>query len=237
MVYIAAALLRGRSGRGGRVRVDVADNVCTEQTGGRALTRRSGGQGGKGADSRANGWKGPTRHGHADGRKRRGRGRGGADWWTGGQAVGQMGGLGGQGLHCTERWVGRTGGQAVGRMGGVGGRGLHCADGESGGLAVWRTMSRADWQSGGRVDRRTDGRGGGPGFKRPHSTRPISLLGAQSACLIRARVRKVPGSAVGSSRIPSQTPVLSAWTHLPSLSASVLGAEKGFLFSENKKWI
>ena len=75
------------------------------------------------------------------------------------------------------------------------------------------------------------GREGGPGFKRLHSTRPILLLGAKSACLIRARVRRVPGSAVGSSRIPHQSPVLSARTILPCLSASVLGAKKGILLS------
>ena len=56
-----------------------------------------------------------------------------------------------------------------------------------------------------------------------------SLLGAQSACLVRALVRRVPGSAVGSSTIPRQTPVLSAQTHLPRLSASALGVEKGIL--------
>ena len=48
-------------------------------------------------------------------------------------------------------------------------------------------------------------------------------------------MRRVPGSAVGSSTTPRQTPVLSAWTHLPRLSASVLGAEKGILlFSKNR---
>ena len=74
----------------------------------------------------------------------------------------------------------------------------------------------------------------GLGFERPHSTRLGSLLGAQSACLVRARVRKVLGSAVGSSTIPRQTPVLSAQTHLPCLSASVLGAEKGILLFRYK---
>ena len=86
----------------------------------------------------------------------------------------------------------------------------------------------------GRADGRTGGRGGGPGFRRPHSTRPISLLGAQSACLVRARVCKVLGSAVESRRIPSQTSVFNARTHLPHLSASVLGAEKGILLSAYK---
>ena len=139
-----AVVSRGRSGRGGRVRADVADDACTRRTGG---------------------W--------ADGAERArtvertdGRGRGGAD---GAQQA-------------------RTGGQA-----------------------------------------------GGPGFKRPHSTRPVSLLGAQSACLVRARVRRVLGSAVGSSRIPRQIPVLSARIHLPHLSASVLGAEKGILLSAIRK--
>ena len=47
-------------------------------------------------------------------------------------------------------------------------------------------------------------------------------------------MRKVPGSAVGSSTIPRQTPVLSARTHLPRLSASVLGAEKGILLFNPK---
>ena len=80
----------------------------------------------------------------------------------------------------------------------------------------------------------TGGRASGPRFKRPHSTRPTSLLGVQSACLVRARARKVRGSAVGSTTIPCQTPVLSAQTHLPRLSASVLGAEKGILLFRYK---
>ena len=37
-----------------------------------------------------------------------------------------------------------------------------------------------------RLTGRTSGRAGGPGFKRPHSMRLGSLLGAQSACLVRA---------------------------------------------------
>ena len=108
-----------------------------------------------------------------------------------------------------------------------------------------RTSGRADWadgqsgsplvgRTGGRADERTNGRASGPGFKRPHSTRLGSLLGTQSTCLVRARVRRVPGSAVGSSTIPRQTPVLSARTHLPRLSASVLGAEKGILLFRYK---
>ena len=82
---------------------------------------------------------------------------------------------------------------------------------------------------------RTSGRGGGPGFKRPHSTRPISLLDAESTCLVRAQVRRVSRSVVGSSRILSQTPILSVWTHLPRLSASVLDAENGILLSAFRK--
>ena len=42
------------------------------------------------------------------------------------------------------------------------------------------------------------------------------------------------GSVVGSSTTPRQTPVLSARTRLPRLSASVLGAEKGILFFSPK---
>ena len=83
--------------------------------------------------------------------------------------------------------------------------------------------------SGRRAEEQTSGGAGGPGFKRPHSTRLGSLLSTLSACFVRARVRRVPGSAVGSSTIPRQTPVLSALTHLPRLSASVLGVEKGIL--------
>ena len=161
----------------------MADDACTERTG----DKRTGGRGEKGADGRADGgrkgadsradeWTGPTRCGHVDGQKRRGRGP-----------------------ARTDRRTGRSGPPLYG------------------------------WQVG-----RTGGRAGGPGFKRPHSTRLGSLLGAQSACLVRARVRRVPGSAVGSSTIPHQTPVLSAWTHLPHLSARVLGAEKGILLFRYK---
>ena len=42
------------------------------------------------------------------------------------------------------------------------------------------------------------------------------------------------GSAVGSTTIPRQTPVLSTRTHLPRLSASVLGAEKDILLFNPK---
>ena len=44
----------------------------------------------------------------------------------------------------------------------------------------------------------------------------------------------MPGSAVGFSTIPCQTPVHSARTHLPCLTASVLGAEKGILLFRYK---
>ena len=47
-------------------------------------------------------------------------------------------------------------------------------------------------------------------------------------------MRRVLGSAVGSTTIPRQTPVLSARTHLPRLNASVLGAEKGILLFRYK---
>ena len=93
-----------------------------------------------------------------------------------------------------------------------------------------------EWAVGGGIGAvgRTCREGDGPRFKRHHSSHPISLFGAQSACLVRARVCRVSGSAVGSRRIPSQTPVLSARTHLPRLSASVLSAEKGILLSALK---
>ena len=126
---------------------------------------------------------------------------------------------------------------ADGRTGGLGGPGLHCTDGGSGRQTDgWTGQSEAEEpRSGGLAVGQRGRRAGGLGFKRLHSTRPISLLGAQSACLVRARVRRVPESAVGSSRIPCQTPVLSAWTFLPLLSASVLGAEKGILLSAFRK--
>ena len=150
--------------------------------------------------------KGPTRHGQGPPR---------ADGRTGGQAVGRTGGLGGRRQKSRGRvdWAdGRTGSPMVGRTGGLG-----------------RTSVLAVRWSGGRADKRTDGRAGGPRFKRPHSMKLGSLLGAQSACLVRARVSRVPMSAVGSSTIPRQTPVLSARTHLPRLNASVLRAKKGIL--------
>ena len=45
---------------------------------------------------------------------------------------------------------------------------------------------------------------------------------------------RVLGSIVGSRRIPSQIPVLSARTHLSRLSAIVLGTEKSILLSTLK---
>ena len=159
------------------------------------------------------------------------------------RADGRSGGLGGRGLHCANGGSGRrvdwavgAGRATVGRTGRTGGRGVcwsgEQADGRMGGLG--RTGEWADGRMGGWADGRTSGRAGGPRFKRPHSTRLGSLLGAQSACLVRARVRRVPGSVVGSSTIPRQTPVLSARTHLPRLSASVLGAEKYILLFRYK---
>ena len=181
---------------------------------------------------------GPTRRGHVDRQKRCGRGPGGADVRTSG--------LGGRGLHCADggsggRANGRTGrsGAEEPRSGGTERTGQSGAEeprlGVLGGRADGESDGRADWgRTGVLAVRRSGGRAGGPGFKRPHSTRLGSLLGAQSACLVRAQVRRVPRSAVGSSTIPRQTPVLSARTHLPRLSASVLGAEKGILLFRYK---
>ena len=140
----------------------------------------------------------------------------------------------------TVGWTGAERAQTVKRTGGRGADGAQQA--RTGGWADWavgasivQTAGQADGRTGSPPVGRTGGRASGPGFRRPHSTRPISLLSAQSACLVRARVRRVPRSAVGSSRIPRQTPVLSARTHLPRLSASVLGAEKGILLSAIRK--
>ena len=143
-----------------------------------------------------------------DGRKWPGQGLGGAD--------------GAQQARTGRRANGQISGRADGRT-----RWSGSEEPRSGGLG-----GRADGQT--RTEGRTSERAGGPGFKRPHSTRLGSLLGAQSACLVRARVRRVPGSAVGSSTIPCQIPVLSARTHLPRSSASVLGAEKGILLFRYK---
>ena len=159
-------------------------------------------------------------------------------------------------MHEVDEWTGGRGGKGADsraderarptRRGQADGR-KRCGRGPAGtaertgklGSRGWKRRGRADWadgHTGSLADGRTSGRRGGPGFKRPHSTRPISLLGAQSACLVRARVHRVPESAVGSKRILNRTLVLSAWTHLPHLSASVLGAEKGILLLGNKKW-
>ena len=124
------------------------------------------------------------------------------------------------GWMAADEAVGRTSGQVDGWM---------AADG-----ADERTSGQADGRTGRKGCGRSSERAGGPGSKRPYSTRLDSLLGAQSACLVRARVRRVPGSAMGSSTIPRQTPVLRAWTHLPRLSASVLDVEKGILLFRYK---
>ena len=90
---------------------------------------RTGGPGGKGAngradggglgvDSRADRQMGPTRRGHRDGQKRRGRGPRGADGRTGGLVDGRMGGLGGRGRKSRGRADGESGGRADGRTGG-----------------------------------------------------------------------------------------------------------------------
>ena len=210
----------GQGGRGGQALTKWSDGcVQTERTGrtsSRADSRADGG--GKDANSGADGQTGPTRHGHADGRTRCGWGptkaRTGGSWHGRAEEArtyGPRGRAGRGGLGQTRRTGARTAGRS---------------DRRTGVLAVRRSGGLADGQTGGRAS--------GPGFRRPHSTRPTSLLGAQSACLVRARARRVPGSAVGSSTTPRQTPVLSAQTRLPRLSASVLGAEKGILlFSKN----
>ena len=58
----------------------------------------TGGRGGKGADSRTDGWTGPTRLGQADRRKIRGWGLGGADGRIGGLAVWRTGGQADEGV-------------------------------------------------------------------------------------------------------------------------------------------
>ena len=146
--------------------------------------------------------------------------------------------------------VGRTSGRADGAqeartrgrakealMGGLAvgaGRAAVWRTGRTGGLGVRWSGGRAVKRIGSPLVGRMGGQAGGPWFKWPHSTRPISLLGAWSACLIRVQGRRVPGSAVGSSTIPRQTPVLSDQIHLPRLSASVLGALKGILLFRYK---
>ena len=152
------------------MRADVADDACMERTGAdevvgrtgaeRAWTiERTGRRGWKGrgqSSGRANGRKrcgrGPV---GADGRKRRRRGLVGVDGRTGEQAVERTSGLGGRGIHCADWAVG-------------GGRAVVERIGRTGRLAVCR--------SGRRVDGRMGGRAGGPGFKRPHSMRPISRV-------------------------------------------------------------
>ena len=163
-----------------------------ERIGGQALTRRSGSRADRAERARIVG-------------RTSGRGPRGADRR-----------MGGRGVDVAEE--AQTGpsrrGRAVRRMSGLSGWGFHCIDNGWGGRADGQTGRRVDWAVGGGrgVVERTSTRGSGPGFKRPHSMRPISLLGAQFACLVRARVCRVLGSAVGSKRIPRQTPVLSART-------------------------
>ena len=118
----------------------------TRWSGGRADGRRSrkaadgwADGGGKVADSRADGRTGPTRHKHTVGRKRRGQGPRGADKAqharTGGQAVGRMGGLSGQGWKSHDRADEESAGRADGRTG---------TDGHTGSLPVGQTGGRAD---------------------------------------------------------------------------------------------
>ena len=106
-------LQTGAGGRGGRC-VHRADRRMD----GRALTRRMGGrggkgangqadEGGKGADSRADGQTRPTRRGQADERT-----GGRAEKWSGGQVDSAVG--------ASIVW---TAGRADGRMGGLGSRG------------------------------------------------------------------------------------------------------------------
>ena len=166
-------------------------------------------------DGRTDSWANGRMGGRADGR-------------TGWKGRGQLGGRG---------WKGR--GQSGGRVDGAhkartSGRGMDRRRGTDMRTRQSGAEEARSSELGGRVDGQMGGRGGGPGFKRPHSSHPISLLGTQSACLVRAQVCKVLGSVVGSRRIPSQTPILSARTHLLRLSASVLGVEKGILLSAYK---
>ena len=94
---------------------------------------------------------------------------------------------------CTERMGGRAdertggrGGKAADGQADGGGKGVDSrANGRTGprrrGLGPARTDrgtgGLAVRRSGGQVDRRMGGRAGGPGFKRPYSTRLGSLLG------------------------------------------------------------
>ena len=69
---------------------------------------------------------------------------------------------------------------------------------------------------------------------------PISLSCAKSACLIGVRMCRVLGSAVESRWNPTlEYPYnpKGALTHLPRLSVSVRGAEKGIFFIPSVSWI
>ena len=115
----------------------------------------------------------------------------GADGRTGGEALTKRSG---------ERADKRTGQKGSGRSSGRGRKGCGEWSGRADGAHEARTersrrgradgrtgsTSRADGRTGVLVVRRSGGlahgrtgrRAGGPGFKRPHSTRPTSLLGA-----------------------------------------------------------
>ena len=88
----------------------------TSGRGGKAADDRADG-GGKGADSGVDGRTGPTRHGHANGQKRRGRGPRGANGRTGG-----LGGRGRRGVDGGSGGMGRLGGR--GGLARTGGRGV-----------------------------------------------------------------------------------------------------------------
>ena len=104
--------------------------------GGKATDSRAD-RGGKDADTGADGRTGPTRHAHADGWKRRGRGPGGADEAqqarTGGRVDKQTSGR-------ADRRTGRSGGRADGRTG---------EDGRTGSPPVGRIGGRADGRTSG----------------------------------------------------------------------------------------
>ena len=129
-------------------------------------------------------------------------------------------------------WKGREHGGSVDFDGRV--DGAHEA--QTGGQADW-AVGASSMRTAGRTGGRTDRRGGGPTFKRRALLHPISISHTQSACLVREQVCRVPGSAMGSKRMPtikqSYYPK-RAQTHLPCLSASVWGAEKGILLSGYK---
>ena len=75
-------------------RTDVANDACTERTGGRGGKGMDGraDRDGKGADSQVDGRMGPMRRGQTDGQKRRGRGLSRADGQTSGWADWTIGG-------------------------------------------------------------------------------------------------------------------------------------------------